>query len=230
MLSINLVAQDSSYYRYNDLIEKAESNQKQGDFKKALNNYDNAFKFINFSPWGYSDAFSAAISDSNFYKANEYLNLGVEKGLNLSYLSSSEIRAFNKSKFANEFWRRKDSLLNIFNSSIDSSYCNSIKEIFKIDQSIRGNGRIEEEINDSICFDRIIVLTEAKGFATIKKTSLASNTVAVILFHNGNNGYPYSNQWKKIIPFIKKEIFNGTLDPNYLMNLEISYRKFNIIK
>ena len=230
LLTINLVAQDSCYYRYNELIKKAENNQKQGDTKKALDNYDNAFKFINFAPWGYSAAFSAAISDSNFYKANEYLKLGVTKGLNLSYLSSSEIIAFNKSKYASEFWRHKDSLLNVFYNSIDTIYINSINEIFKLDQSTRGYDRIEEEINDSICFDRIIALTESKGFATLKKTGLANNTVTVILFHNGNNGYPYSNQWKKIIPFIKKEIYDGTLDPNFLKDLEISFRKFNIIK
>ena len=230
LLSINLVAQDSSYYNYNELIKKAENNQKEGNLKKALDNYDNAFKYINFDPEGYSAAFSVAISDSNLYKANEYLTLGVTKGLNVYYLNSSEISLFNKSKYANEFWRQKDSLLDVFDSSIDTSYCNSIQEIFKLDQTNR-NRKIEEEINDSICVDRIITLTEAKGFATIKRTGfLASNTVAIILFHNGNNGYPYSNNWKKIIAFIKQEIYNGTLNPNYLINLEKLLRKFNIIK
>ena len=67
------------------------------------------------------------------------------------------------------------------------------------------------------------------GFPTYKKTGFDGlNITMLILMHNTKRApYPDSNQWRKIIPYIKQEIYNGMLDPNYFKDIETSIERIN---
>ena len=103
--------------------------------------------------------------------------------------------------------------------------------MFKLDQSKRGGKwRVQEEINDSLNFEKLIQLSMERGFPTFREVGMGCNTVQLILAHNGNNGYPTSRQWKIILPIINNEIYNGTLDPNYLNDVEKILVKWHVLK
>ncbi len=210
--------QDSTYYKYNNFITKAEQNDTSGQYADAIANYDFAFNLINCIPYHYYDAFSVAIADSNFLKAKEYLIMGTLKGLDIAQWNSQEIDIFNKTCYAKEFYQFKDSLLKEHFKTIDIDYFNSLQELMKRDQKVRSCGNQQMLINDSLNFEQLIILSTQKGFPTFQKTGYGYNIAFLILFHNSyNNGnnYPNSIQWQRIIPFINKEIKNGTIDPNF---------------
>ncbi|MEI6823126.1 MAG: hypothetical protein WCL51_14440 [Bacteroidota bacterium] len=217
-LFTNTEGQDSTYYKYKAFIKKAEENGASKKTKIALSYYDSAFNIIDYIPYTYYDAFSLAISDSNYFRAKEYLVKGALKGLDLSAWNSPEIGLFNNSKFAKEYWIIKDSLLRIHFKSIDIEYYNALEDLKKLDQSKRGNNS-EADINDSLNFDKLIILSKNKGFPTYKTTGYGHNNAWLILWHNKNK-YPVSLQWQQIIPLINNEILKGTIDPDFFKKIE----------
>ncbi|NVO02779.1 MAG: hypothetical protein HXX09_08720 [Bacteroidetes bacterium] len=224
---INLSAQDSTYYKYDKLIKKANIQNESGEFEKAIEIYDEAFKLIDFIPYHYYDAFALSIADSNYLKANEYLIKGTLKGFDLTSWNSPEIELYNKSKFGSEYWKIRDSLLEIHFKSIDIEYYNTLKEMKKIDQSnIRRKGNKEMVNIDSLNFEKLILLSSMKGFPTFQKTGYGCNIAKLILWHN-NKVYPSSNQWKRIIPLMNKEIFNGRFEPNFFHEFENKLKEMN---
>ena len=98
-ISTNLYSQDSTYYKFNLIIKNAEYKSEIGEKAKSLVAYDSAFKYIDFDPLEYYAAFTVAIYDSNYYKANDYLIKGTLKGLDISIYNGKEIDIWGVLKF-----------------------------------------------------------------------------------------------------------------------------------
>ena len=219
LLFLNLKGQDSTYYKYKAFIKIAEENVASKKTKIALSYYDSAFIVIDYIPYSYYDAFSLAISDSNYFRAKEYLVKGALKGLDLSAWYSPEKDLFNKSKFAKEYWSIKDSLLKIYFKSIDIEYYNTLVDLKRIDQTKRDDGAVML-LNDSLNFDKLILLSTSKGFPTFKNTGYGHNIAWLLLWHHRGSSYPDSPQWQQIIPLINTEILKGTVDPEFFKPFE----------
>jgi hypothetical protein len=54
----------------------------------------------------------------------------------------------------------------------------------KLDQSIRQEGNKQMAFNDSVNFDKLISLSNEKGFPTFQKTGYGCNIALLILLHN----------------------------------------------
>ncbi|MFH0893351.1 MAG: hypothetical protein V2A54_02855 [Bacteroidota bacterium] len=229
LLLNSLSAQDSTYYRYNSFIKKATDYAKQDERKKALNCYDSAFMLIDFVFYDYYETFEIAIDDSDFPRANDYAINGTLKGLKLSHYNSPELTFYERSKYGIEFRRMKDSLSTVYLKSIDQSNYEAIEELNQLDMSRGAFESGQMKMDDSLIFDKLIALSYKKGFPTFQKTGIGCNTAQKILWHSFHD-YPASDQWKRILPLINIEIFKGTLDPNYLKELEEMWERRNIKK
>lgn len=226
--SINGYAQYSTYCKYNKLIDRAKQYSNQGEYQQSLALYDQAFLLMDFVRNDYIEAFETAIFNSNYSKANNYLRKGALFGLDLSKWSFPAADKFNQSDFAKSYWKDKDSLLQIQFKYIDIEYYETLKKMEVLDQSVRSYGSKQMDINDSINFDQLIDLSIKKGFPTYKKTGFEGLNIAMlILMHNAKRApYPDSNQWRKIIPYIKQEIDDGMLDPNFFKDIETCIERF----
>lgn len=226
LLPCCIYAQDSTYFKYNILIHNAEELYNQKNYKQSLIFYDRAFSIIDFVPSQYFNAFTVAISDSNYSKANEYLLKGALKGFDYSKWNSPETELFNKTEYARHYGTVKDSLLTLHNKSIDLKYFDTLKKMEILDQSVRFWESKQMMINDSINFDKLIDLSKVYGFPTYKKTGYGHHVATLILFHNADK-YPNSNQWQQIIPYINQAIFEGTMDPNFYNDFEIVNKRWH---
>lgn len=125
----------------------------------------------------------------------------------------------DKTNFNVIFTKKKDSLLAIHLKSIDTVYYNALVEMEKLDQSDRDPRNNKRFYNDSLNFEKLILLSTEKGFPTYQKTGSGCNIAGLLLWHH-RDSYPNSNQWQRIIPLIKKEIFKGTFDPEYFKRFD----------
>ena len=69
-VSPEMSGQNSTYYDYNELIQKASEFAELNLYSEAVRSYDEAFDKIKFVPYHYYDAFEAAVNDSNYSKAS----------------------------------------------------------------------------------------------------------------------------------------------------------------
>lgn len=207
--------QDSTYYKYELIIDKAFSLSDSGEFTNACNHFDSAFQLINFVPYHHFDAFQAAVQDSNIQRAYSYLVQCALQGLDIDYFSAEELIVFNNSELSVKYYGIKDSLLQEHYKSIDLEYYQALVFLKERDQEVRSSDNPTMQKNDSLNFSKLFELTMEKGFPTFEKTGYGFNMAWLILWHHRGKTYPNEFLWPKIIRYIQLEIDNGKITPRF---------------
>lgn len=212
--NIQQIIRDSSYFKYNKLIDSALFFRDK-EPHKAFEYFDSAFQIKNYIFLNQFYAFDIAMKAGSIDKAYNYIYEGVKNGgLNISEFSSKSIDDFFNTDIGKQFSIIQDSLFQVYWKKIDTLYFKNLEELYRKDQS----NRIDEKVfnvTDSINFSKLITLSEKKGFPTYKTTGIGLHYAETVLWHQRST-FPNSPMWKQIIPFINDQISNGNLDPYFL--------------
>jgi len=68
LIHLTSVAQDSSYYQYNSIIDAALTLQDSGKYENSCQYFDSAFQIITFVPYHHFNAFQAAINNNDLHR------------------------------------------------------------------------------------------------------------------------------------------------------------------
>lgn len=219
ILSILIVSQLSAQVYDHQLyqIHKAKAEQfiADGHFLEATLQYDSALAIIDFYPYDYFNAFTAAFTDSNMQLCEDYLIKGTLKGLDVADFFTDEIDSFVASDSGEKFRKMKDSLLLKHYESIDMVSFKKLEELVAVDQSLRDRSP-RMFYNDSLNFEALIRLSEERGFPTFPTVGYGCNQAWLLLWHHRGEEYPSSEQWQRILPYIQARMDEGLLEPDFL--------------
>ena len=226
LISNCFFSQKESFVQYNTFRKQALNAKENNDYKLAQKYFDSAFLQIDFIPYDYFYAFQAAINDSNFNKGTNYLMKGTLVGLDINHWSTTETDIYFLNNEGKNFRKCKDSLLKIHFQQIDSFYYNELLNLKKIDQEIRQKTKNNKliEFQDSLNFDKLILLTKQYGFPSFKFTGYGFNCANLLLWHQRDR-YPNSKQWQEILPYIHEQIKRGFVDPNMFLMFDEFIKK-----
>lgn len=202
------------------LFDSASTLAAQQQPKAALQAYQQAFKLDPWSFYDYLDAFSIALEVGDTVQANGLLSAGVRHGLNLyvftdmpqlqGFLGSSSSRPFRELRTENE---------QAFGAIADSAFIRTLDSLVTEDQRYRSSTANIEPMNrtDSLNFEYLIQYFGKHGFPDPHTIGHGIGDLHLLLWHHRGMEYPGSAQWKRVLPYFRKAMEDGTLKPSFLV-------------
>ena len=212
-----------NYFEYYNKSNKGDSLKFYKKYIEALENYENAFKKVDFV---HSDklinAGLTAIKLNKYEKANSYFETAILQSGNKSFLKLKEFKN-NKKEFVG--LSNKISMLdNIFQKKINNTYKNKIDSLYILDQSYREKNQSTEKIDDSN-FSLLLSLIYEYGFPSEEKIGYESYKRANIILHHNLR---LTKNEKYLNIFFEKYVRNGEYRPeDYAWTLEQNRVWFN---
>jgi hypothetical protein len=215
----NISAQDSSFYRYNQLIQQADSLSKNYKCEEILTLFDSAFAIINYLPFHHFIAFQTSVNCGRNEIALQYLIKGTEKGLIFKSFNTEETESFSETPFFSKYAGIKDSLTAIYMSNIDTNLLSQLDSMFARDQEDRNPDSDQCYINDSLNLSLLGNICGKHGFPVFSIAGYGQNRAFFIILHNtGTN--PNHSSWQTVLNSMREAINRGKLDPNLLVEIK----------
>lgn len=215
----NLQGQPAWKLRASALYQEATHLTANGDHLQALENYKAAFALDPWSSMYCYDAVSSAIAAKDPSSANALLSLGVQHGFDpKTYTGALDLQEHLTSDASLPFRRSWSNDRKIFASTADSALIEQLIDLAEADQSVRkrNGSAVDEARTDSTNFESLLRIVEKRGFPTAQKVGLTSGVVWLLLWHHRAPEYPDSEQWLRILPFVRSAIEVGDLSPSFL--------------
>lgn len=208
-------AQRQKFIHYNQLRSAAASLNKRGDYAAAQVLYDSAFALI---PWVALDHVPAvlnALSSGSADRANQLLLQAVENGLDVERHYSPPLLDFLNTPAAQPFLKDWGYMQQRFLLHADTATIHELKSIGTGRRIVRGDtGEVIVRL-DTTVMDRFLALVRLRGFPTAMIVGPASENLPRLLAEMAP-GFPDTEHWQQLLPYINKEIARGTLEPEFL--------------
>lgn len=200
------------------LLDSAATLVAQGEHIAAVDVFAEAFAL---DPWQasiYMDAVSSALAAKEPDEANRFLSQGVQHGFEPTlFIGAEDLSAHLASDASLPFRERWPEDKLVFGATADSVFIKQLDSLRHEDQrygreieTMRATRRI-----DSLNFDLLIRYSEQHGFPNPHVLGHSFGTVQLLLWHHRDT-YPASDQWQRMLPFIRKAMDEGTLSPSFL--------------
>jgi len=228
--SFNFLSQKDSIQLYYFHINKAELSICDSNYTQALDNYLNAFSYIN-SPFP-NDIYNSLILNiylRNYSDAIKLCEKLVLLGVNMTFFNQVPLKSLkNDTVLWNSFISKYDSLNEVYKSKIDFELRNEIYKLFLNDQKNFCNIDIETGIipyiqTQDTVFEKYFDILKKYGYPNhdllgidlINDTIIKPSFQATIIQHMYQESI---DSIEKVSALLKKEIFRGRLLPADFMN------------
>ena len=213
-LSTLVVAQSEHAIRYNLKLHEAGVQAARGDHPGAFALYDSAFANIPWGLWEMSEAATLAIAEGDTTQGLKFLAMLYARGGQPLITYSAELkgllaRGFVEPELSQLLAARKE-----WEARADSVWIQALNEMRELDQSDRDNAEVRER-NDRINLERLITLSETRGFPIPANVGSSFGIVHLLLWHHrGELGN--SERVQHFISLARSAMDSGTLQPDFL--------------
>jgi len=223
---------EKDYFFYYQIVNRAELEVVQLNFKEALTIYQNAFK--NFEKHRTSDLYNAtlcAVLTGNLSYARNSINELITMGYTLKDFTCKTFKGL-----PDEFWKgvenQYDSLHSVYMNKIDNSYIAKLDTLEKQEQCLVHG---KQSSYDSLVYEHaktLYMLISEKGVPKIAMFEHHKLPIATIRHHFGvKNLIKYSKKIDKsrepyksmdfakydLTSLLIKAVHNGDIDPNFVV-------------
>jgi len=203
----------------------------QKDTLKALELYHEMTKLHHFKPFDLVTTIKLEDAKEDYSKAI----VNIERVLSMGYPFESIVSNVSMKLKNSEEWAvmlgRKDSLIKLYENSLNKEWILQLEKMIYADQEIRQvymksfKDSIRKKqllfamnVMDSINFVNLLKFAKIHGFPNYKSVGYKGvNDAWTLLWHHRSVEFELNPLWHEIKPYIAKEITNGYLDKDFLV-------------
>jgi hypothetical protein len=212
-------AQRDAMVHYNLLLNQASVHAAKGESRAAFTEYDSAFAHVPWGLWQRTEAASMALTQGDTTHALNYLEDIYRRGGEPLIAYSPELKGLLANGFMEPELGRLLKASHEWAEQADSVWIKALLEMETLDQQ---GGRSDERVylvNDSLNLDRLIEMTESRGFPYPSITGASYSTVSWLLWHH-RGMIPSSPRLRYFISLAEAEIQKGSIEPDLLCGLQ----------
>jgi len=178
-----MAAQPAHSVHYNRLLHEASVMQAKGEVAAALQAYDSAFANVPWGIWSISEAADLALRTGDTARAINYIELLYARGgeplmaysdhMNGLFTMRSQAAALDRARHAHTEWA----------AQADSVWIKALLEMRELDQIDRSDEAVLLQ-NDSINIQRLLKLTEERGYPSEARVGSSAGIVTLLFWHH----------------------------------------------
>lgn len=212
-LSVSVAwAQPPRAIHFNHLLHQAAVLNAMDKTPEALSLYDSCLTQIPWAIWNVTEAADIALVSGDTARAINYLELLHERGGEPLVSYSEPVKGLYAQNLPASDRARLQRARKIWAARADSTWIKALIEMKELDQSSRAEGNLSMLKNDSINLQRLISMTEERGYPTPARVGGSAGIVDLLLWHHRGelSGPAIDRFWK----MTEDAIAEGDLAPD----------------
>ncbi len=207
------------HHRYNNCIFRTEAAMRAENYATGKLYSDSAqaiFPFFH-KPYFELEICNAGLGD--YQAAYDHAVKMASMGM-YSEIPADVLGDFATTGLYKKFLREEDSLVNSAIKKYDTAFCNPLKRLLDAHQA--DFNKLASQ-RDTTIFHQLVTLCEKYGFPTYFNAGIGLYRKFASSLPNFFKGYPYSEDWQKIIALYEKELASGRVESGYFGGMEDLY-------